>query len=54
MLPSLSLNQPVLRSPIVAMPFTVLRPGKSYSSNFTPLSRSSRTEPSTSSQTKLA
>ena len=54
MLPSLSLNQPVLRSPVVAMPFTVLSPGKSYSSNLTPLPRSSRTVLSTSSQRKLA
>ena len=36
-LPSLSLNQPVLSpSPSVAMPSTVLSPGKSYSSNLTP------------------
>src|SRR5204863_3147520 len=36
MLPSVSLNHADLAPPAVAMPFSVFRPGMSYSSNVTP------------------
>jgi hypothetical protein len=50
-LPSLSLNQADLKSPLVTMPFTVFRPGMSYSSKTTPRRRNSVTVFSTSSTT---
>lgn len=48
MFPSLSLNQAVFAPPPVAMLFTILMPGMSYSSNTTPLALSSATSASTS------
>ncbi len=53
MLPSLSLNQAALSTSREAMPFTVLSPGKSYSSSFTPCWRSSVTVASRSSTSKV-
>ena len=53
MLPSLSLNQAALSTSRVAMPFTVLSPGKSYSSSLTPCERRSVTVASRSSTSKV-
>src|ERR1035438_991858 len=47
--PSVSLNQAVFAPPAVIMPFLIVIPGMSYSSNFTPRALSSATSASTSS-----
>src|SRR5256712_9867053 len=52
--PSLSLNQAVFAPPPVAMPFSVLIPGMSYSSNTTPLALSCATSATTSSTAQNA
>src|SRR2546430_9644415 len=52
--PSLSLNHAVLAPPAVAMLFTVLIPGMSYSSKTTPLDFSSATSASTSTTAQNA
>ena len=54
MFPSVSLNQADFDGPRVATPSTVLSPGMSYSSNVTPLPRSSSITASMSSTWKPA
>src|SRR5215470_12304293 len=48
MFPSVSLNQAVFAPPAVTMLLFIVRPGMSYSSNFTPRAFSSATSASTS------
>ena len=54
MLPSVSVNHAALPALLVAMPFSVFSPGKSYSSKTTPRPRSSSTSRSRLSVSQLS